>query len=127
MCYYVNPTLKELKNATLDQVLQYIEETDEMWKNDKRYIMKCKNLILELADQQVKKQTIETKNDILCDIDKILDKTNGIALSLLLAEEDLEKIGMLDDETKNDLEKVRNRLMGAYSISQYLSKNIRNL
>ena len=127
MCYYVNPTLKELKTVTLEKVLQYIEDTDEMWKNDKRYFIKCKNLILELADQQVQKQQIETTDNILRDIDKILDKTNGIALSLLLVEEDLEKIGMLDNETKNNIEKIRNRLMGAYNISQYFNKNIRNL
>lgn len=51
MCYYVNPTLKELQTLDLETVISYIQETDEYWENDKKYIQKCIDLITEKKEK----------------------------------------------------------------------------
>lgn len=48
MCYYVNPTLEELQNLTLADVVKYIEDTDEKYKKDITYLVKCVKLIKKL-------------------------------------------------------------------------------
>ena len=50
MCYYYEPKLEELKNLTLEQVLDYIKETDEQYRQDEKYVIECINLIKELED-----------------------------------------------------------------------------
>lgn len=52
MCYVVNPTLEILNNWTLENLLDYIEETDdkEFYEKDMKEINKCVDLINELGE-----------------------------------------------------------------------------
>ena len=50
MCYVVNPKLEELNNWTINDLLNYIKETDEYYEKDKEIIERCVNLINELGE-----------------------------------------------------------------------------
>ena len=45
MCYCSNPTIEELENLTLQEVVNYIKDTDEYYNKDKKYINKCIEII----------------------------------------------------------------------------------
>ena len=45
MCYYSNPTIEELENLTLQEVVNYIKDTDEYYNKGKKYINKCIEII----------------------------------------------------------------------------------
>ena len=119
MCYYHNPRLKELQNATLDNVLEYIKNTDEYFERDEGIISKCVDLINEVQDNN-KNEVQEIKSII----DRLLDSINGINLSLYLEKENLKKIGLLDEETEKEIDGIRNRLTGAYKCCQFIFKEI---
>lgn len=48
MLYMAHPTLKELKEWTLDNLLDYINDTDDKLAQDWDYIEDCKNTVLEV-------------------------------------------------------------------------------
>lgn len=48
-CYAVNPKREEVMTMTLDDIVDYIRETDEFWNEDKKYVDACIALIKELA------------------------------------------------------------------------------
>lgn len=50
MCYVANPKLEELNNWTINDLLNYIKETDEYYEKDKEMIERCVNLINELGE-----------------------------------------------------------------------------
>lgn len=50
MCYVANPKLEELNNWTINDLLNYIKETDEYYEKDKEIIERCVNLINELGE-----------------------------------------------------------------------------
>ena len=119
MCYYHNPRLKELQNANLDNVLEYIKNTDEYFEKDEGIISECIDLINGVQDSN--RNEIQEIKSI---IDKLLDKTNGINLSLYLEKENLEKIGLLDEETEKSIDNIRSSLTGAYKCCQFIYKEI---
>ncbi len=47
MLYYVNPTLKEIRKLDIEQVFDYIKETNEYYERDKKYFKECMYLITE--------------------------------------------------------------------------------
>ena len=47
MLYMANPKIDELNNMTLNELIDYIRETDEYYEEDKEYIDKCIELINE--------------------------------------------------------------------------------
>lgn len=57
-------------------------------------------------------------------LDETLEKSNGIALSLLIVSEKLKEIGLYDSEEKESIEYIRAKSMGVYSFCQYLCKEI---
>ena len=52
MCYMSNPTLEELEEWTLQDILNYIEETDEYYKEDLEHIIKCVKIIESRKEEQ---------------------------------------------------------------------------
>lgn len=40
-CYVDRPTEDEIENWTLQKLVDYIKETDDMWEQDLPYIRKC--------------------------------------------------------------------------------------
>ncbi len=46
-CYAVNPKKEEVKNLTLEEMVDYIEETDQFYEDDKKYVEECIKLIKE--------------------------------------------------------------------------------
>lgn len=47
-CYAANPKKEEVINMSLDDMVNYIKETDEFWDEDKKYVDACVALIKEL-------------------------------------------------------------------------------
>lgn len=47
-CYAVNPTMQEVNNMPLDEMIKYVKETDEFYEQDKKYIDACLALIKEM-------------------------------------------------------------------------------
>ena len=47
-CYAVNPKKEEIDNLSLQDMIDYIKETDTYYKQDKKYIDKCIKLINEV-------------------------------------------------------------------------------
>ncbi len=47
-CYAVEPRKEEVYNLTLDDMIEYIKETDCFWKDDKKHVEACKYLIEEM-------------------------------------------------------------------------------
>ena len=48
-CYASNPTKEDLEKMTLEDIINYIRETDEFWLDDKKYVDACVALIKEKA------------------------------------------------------------------------------
>lgn len=57
-------------------------------------------------------------------LDETLEKSNGIALSLLIVSDKLKEIGLYDDKEKESIENIRAKSMGVYSFCQHLCKEI---
>lgn len=51
LCYVYRPTLNELNNWELNDLIKYMEETDEFFEEDMIYIRKCEKIINELGDE----------------------------------------------------------------------------
>ncbi len=47
MLYYHEPKLKELKETDIEQLFNYIKETDEYWEKDRKIFEKCMYIITE--------------------------------------------------------------------------------
>lgn len=59
-CYASNPKKEELSKMSLEDIIDYIRETDEFWNFDKKYVDACVALIRE------KLGTISTMTNICC-------------------------------------------------------------
>ncbi len=59
-CYASNPKKEELNKMSLEDIVNYIRETDEFWDFDKKYIDACIALIRE------KIEIISTMTNICC-------------------------------------------------------------
>ena len=52
MCYVVNLKVEELTTWSLQDLLDYIKETDEYYKQDKKYIDRCVKIIESRKEEQ---------------------------------------------------------------------------
>lgn len=59
-CYASNPTKDDLKRMSLEDIIDYIRETDEFWNFDKKYVDACVALIREKAGNK------STEHNICC-------------------------------------------------------------
>lgn len=46
-CYAANPKKEDIKNMTVQDMVNYIKETDEFYEDDKKYVDACVALIYE--------------------------------------------------------------------------------
>ena len=49
-CYAVNPKKSDLEKLTLQDIIWYIEDTDDFFNEDEKYLNECIKLILELKE-----------------------------------------------------------------------------
>lgn len=50
-CYAVNPKKEEIDKLSLQDMVDYIKETDTFWDDDKRYVNTCIKLIKEFENE----------------------------------------------------------------------------
>lgn len=50
-CYACDPKQEEIENMSLQDMVDYIKETDQLYDYDKKYVDKCIELIKEMEEK----------------------------------------------------------------------------
>lgn len=57
-------------------------------------------------------------------LDRTLEKTNGIALELMVVSDNLKSLGLYGDKEKENIEQIRAKTIGVYEFCQDLCKKV---
>ena len=115
MLYMSNPKIDELNTWTLDDLINYIKETDTYYEDDKKYIDECINLINELDESSLE----DSRNNVIKELSSIIE---GAGLTY---EEVFEDIYTRAGENSELIDIILSNMLKDYK--EYLGESINNV